>query len=292
MGVGGGGKVRVLSWNFVTDHWRDGVEILVLWVVIYQLYRAFKATRGARILVGLAIVLVGSALISGFLQLEVISWILRQAVFVLAFALLIIFQPEIRSALAKIGSSRFFSFEGGMRQEFLEHLGDAVVQLSKKRHGALFALERTLSLKEVIETGVKVEADLSTELVMSLFFPKSPLHDGGVVMVDERIAAAGCVFPVSQKEMQDRSLGLRHRAAVGITEETDVVAVVVSEETGSISIAAEGQLEKFKNEEGFRKRLAEIFLNLEHEKDEESAAEGAAGQERVAGSGDRGLVSD
>ena len=251
-----------MYWEFFQDHWRDGVEILVLWLVIYQLYRAFRATRGARILVGLATVLIGFILVSTLLQLPVLSWILRQAVFVLAFALLIIFQPEIRSALAKIGSTRFFSYDSGQRK-FLTLLEDSVVQLSKKRFRALFALERSISLKEIQQTGVEIGGELSVELAMTLFFPKSALHDGGVVLDEERIVAAGCVFPVTQKNMQDRSLGLRHRAAIGLTEETDAVAVVVSEETGTISIAVDGKLERFKNEAAFRERLEAIFFNNE-----------------------------
>ncbi len=261
-----GGSLTGLYWDAFQNHWRDGVEILVLWLVVYQLYRAFRATRGARILVGLSAVLIGFILISTFLKLPVLSWILRQAVFILAFALLIIFQPEIRSALARIGSTRFLSFDSGQRK-FLTLLEDAVVQLSKKRFGALFALERGISLKEIQQTGVEIGGELSVELAMTLFFPKSALHDGGVVLDEERIVSAGCVFPVTQRDMSDRSLGLRHRAAIGLTEETDAVAVVVSEETGTISIAVDGQLERFKNENDFRERLEAIFLNNEQKQD-------------------------
>jgi diadenylate cyclase len=258
-------------------------------VVIYQAYRAFRATRGARILVGLATVLVSFILVSSLLDLPVISWILRQAVFVLAFALLIIFQPEIRNALARIGSSRFFSFDSGQRK-FLALLEDSVVQLSKKRFGALFALERTISLQDFEATGVEMGSELSVELAMTLFFPKSALHDGGVILDEERVAAAGCVFPVTQREMSDRSLGLRHRAAIGITEETDAVAVVVSEETGMVSIAVDGKLERCKNEEEFRKRLEEIFLNNEQDKDNSDS--GSDGKGSVTDSSSRDLVSD
>lgn len=278
-----------MYWESFQDYWRDGVELLILWVVIYQLYRAFRATRGARILVGLATVLVSFILISSLLNLPVISWILRQAVFVLAFALLIIFQPEIRNALARIGSSRFFSFNSGQRK-FLELLEDSVVQLSRKRFGALFALERNISLKDIQNTGVEMGSELSVELSMTLFFPKSALHDGGVVLDEERIVAAGCVFPVTQREMSDRSLGLRHRAAIGVTEETDAVAVVVSEETGTISIAVDGKLERCKNEADFRKRLEEIFLNNEQQKG--SKPPKSNGKGGVSNSGSRDLVSD
>lgn len=261
-----GAILALLYWEAFQNHWRDGVEILVLWLVIYQLYRAFRATRGASILVGLATVLIAFILVSTVLQLPVLSWILSKAVLFLAFALLIIFQPEIRSTLARIGSTRFLSFNTGQRK-FLTLLQDSVVQLSKKRFGALFALERSISLKEIQQTGVEIGGELSVELAMTLFFPKSALHDGGVVLDEERIVSAGCVFPVTQRDMSDRSLGLRHRAAIGLTEETDAVAIVVSEETGTISIAVDGELERFKNETEFRERLEAIFLNNEQKKD-------------------------
>lgn len=278
-----------MYWDTFQILWRDVVEVLVLWVVIYQAYRAFRATRGARILVGLAVVLVSFILVSSLLDLPVISWILRQAVFVLAFALLIIFQPEIRNALARIGSSRFFSFDSGQRK-FLQLLEDSVVQLSKKRFGALFALERSISLQDYQATGVEMGSELSVELAMTIFFPKSALHDGGVILDEERIAAAGCVFPVTQREMSDRSLGLRHRAAIGVTEETDAVAVVVSEETGTISIAVDGKLERCKNEAEFRARLEEIFLN--HEQGKNDSGSKSDGKGGVANSSGRDLVSD
>ena len=275
--------------NHLQD-WHNWVEILILWVVIYQLYRAIRATRGARILVGLATVLVSFILISSLLQLPVISWILRQVVFVLAFALLIIFQPEIRNALARIGSSRFFSFDSMGQRKFLGLLEDSVVQLSKKRFGALFALERNISLKEFENTGVAMDSELSIELAMTLFFPKSALHDGGVILDEEKIVSAGCVFPVTQREMSDRSLGLRHRAAIGITEETDAVAVVVSEETGTISIAVDGRLRRCKNEADFRQRLEEIFLNNEQKKG--SGPQASDGEDSISDSSSRDLVSD
>ena len=267
-----GASLATLYWealqSYWHDHWRDGVEIFVLWLIIYKIYRAFRATRGARILVGLTVVLLVFIFVSTLLKLPVLSWILGKVVFVLAFALVIIFQPEIRSALARIGSSRFLSFDSGQRK-FLTLLEDSVVQLSKKRFGALFALERTISLNDFQKTGVEMNSELSVELAMTLFFPKSALHDGGVILDEERIAAAGCVFPVTQRNMSDRSLGLRHRAAIGVTEETDAVAVVVSEETGTISIAVDGELERFKTEAEFRERLKAIFLNNE-QKDSDS----------------------
>jgi len=267
------------------------VEIVILWIFIYQLYRAFRATRGARILVGLAVVFIVLTFASQLLQLQVIGFIIRWATAFLALALLIIFQPELRSALARLGSTRLFSFSTTQQEKFLGTLGDAVVLLSRKRFGALFAIERSISLKEHVETGVKVGATLSTELAVTIFHPKTALHDGGVVLSKEQVTAAACVFPVSQKELSDRSMGLRHRAGIGLTEETDAVTIVVSEETGAISICMDGAIERNLSEDEFRGRLEEIFLSDEQDA-EKVGDEQLDGEDRLAATGDRSLVSD
>jgi diadenylate cyclase len=247
-------------WDFIGIYWRDGIEILVLAFCLYQIYRSFRATRGAQILVGLGFILVALALVTQVFQFEVIGWLITRSAAVLAFALLVIFQPELRNALARLGSSKIFSFSSKRRLAFVERLADAVVILSKKRIGALFAIQRDISLKEQLETGVVLDANFSSELAMSVFFPKSPLHDGGMIIADDRVAGAACVFPVTEKEMQDRSTGLRHRAAIGLTERTDAIAIVVSEETGSISISENGQLQRNLTEKQFRERISEIFF--------------------------------
>jgi len=285
----------VTVWEFIRSNWRYGIEILVLTIVIYQIYRAFKATRGARILVGLVVILV---IITAFLQLfkfQVITWIVTRAVLVLLVALPVIFQPEIRTALARVGSSRWLDvlLRNDRRQiDFLESLDEAVVMLSKKRIGALFAIERNISLKPQQETGVTLNAVFTPELAMSVFFPKSPLHDGGMLLAEQRVAAAACVFPVSQRELSDRSIGLRHRAALGLTEETDAVCVVVSEETGSISICIDGMMERNLGEERFRERMEEIFLSKTNKSDEKGVSEELDSEDRVADSGDSDLASD
>ena len=278
-------------WEKFLEHWKDGIEILVLAFLIYQVYRAFRATRGAQILVGLGLILVVLALVTQIFQFEVIGWLITRSAAVLAFALLVIFQPELRNGLARIGSSRFFSFSENRRLAFVERLADSVVQLSKKRIGALFAIERDITLKEQLETGVKLDAHFSPELAMSIFFPKSPLHDGGLVIANDRVAGAACVFPVTEKEMQDRSTGLRHRAAIGLTERTDAIAIVVSEETGSISISEGGTLHRNLTEKQFRERLSEIFFSDPSSNDSENN-EKLAREDPVPSSSDRDMVSD
>ncbi len=284
--------------EFLQEHWRSAVEILILWVFIYYLYRTFRATRGARILVGLAMIFVVLTLVSQLLQLEVMQFIITRVAVVAALALLIIFQPELRMALARLGSSRLWSFNISQQEEFLSSLSDAVWQLSKKRYGALFAIERNIGLKDHIETGVAINGNLSPELALTIFHPKTALHDGGVVLSGERIVAAACVFSVSQSEIGDRSMGLRHRAAIGLTEESDAVTIVVSEETGSVSLCMDGKIERNLEEDDFRERLEEIFLSdrevdsNEEESAEELAPEQLDTQDSFASAGDRPLVSD
>ena len=281
-------------WTFFINHWRDGIEILVLATCIYQIYRAFRATRGAQILVGLGTVLIVLALASTIFKFEVIQWILTRAAAVLALALIVIFQPELRSGLAKLGSNRLFQLYGRRRIDFLERLGDAVVNLGRKRVGALFAIQRDNSLKEQLETGVVLDAQFSPELAFSVFNVKSPLHDGGMIITDERVAGAACVFPVTEREIADRSTGLRHRAAIGLTERTDSVCIVVSEETGSISICENGELERNLSEEEFREKLSNIFITgkSKETETEDEPDEKLDGEDAVADSGDRDLVSD
>ena len=276
---------------FIVEHWRAGVEILILWIGLYQIYRAFRKTRGARILVGLVLLLMVLSLLSLALELKVIWWLLYKMLTLMAFALIIIFQPELRNALARLGSSRLFSFSQTQRHEFLDTFSKAVVQLSKKRIGALFALERSISLKEHLETGVELDSIFTPEFAMTVFHPKTALHDGGMIISQDRVAGAGCVFPVSSRELTDRTTGLRHRAAIGITEETDCVAVVVSEETGQISICVDGKLDRHLSEEDFRERVEKIFLPKETI-NEEDVEEQLASEDSDADSGRGDLVSD
>lgn len=277
--------------NFLAAHWRDGIEIFIIWVAIYQIYRLFKATKGARIIVGMAVVMIALTLLSQALQLAVIEWIITKAAVVLAFALLVIFQPELRSGLARLGSSSFFMLSAGKTEQLLDALADSAIQLSKKRFGALFAIERHISLEDHVETGVIIDGILTTELAMTIFHPKTSLHDGGLIIRSERVAAAACIFPVSQKEMSDRSLGLRHRAAFGMSEETDAVTVVVSEETGDISICLDGKLERNLSPEQLRERLNQIFISND-EQTEKMDREQLDGENRGSGPSDRDLVSD
>lgn len=246
-------------WQLINRHWRDAVEILILALLLYQGYRFLKATRGARILTGLLMLLLGLTLVSQLLELQVMNWLLSRFSVFLAIGLVVIFQPELRRVLAELGSHRFFSFNANEAAN-VDQILEAMVQLSHRRCGALFALQRGIELKPYAESGVELDAMISAELIGTIFHPKTALHDGGLIVDQGRLVAAACVFPVSQKEMNDRSIGLRHRAGVGITEETDAIALVVSEETGALSLCYKGKLEHNLEEDEMRHRLQQILM--------------------------------
>ncbi|MBA2269091.1 MAG: TIGR00159 family protein [Chthoniobacterales bacterium] len=261
------------------DQWRSFIEIALLSVGIYYGYLYFKGTRGAKVLTGLAIVFLTLTLISQLLNLVVISWIVRSFSVFLAVALVVIFQPELRRGLAALGGHPIFSLTSEKR-ETVHDIVEAVTQLANKQFGALIAIERDTSIRVYEETGVTLDSEFSLELMLTLFHPKSALHDGGVIIRNGRIAAAACIFPVSQRETLDRSLGLRHRAGLGITEESDAIAVIVSEETGSISICHRRRIERNFTPESFRKRISELLLHDTYE--ETDSGELARESSRVA----------
>ena len=246
------------------DKWRSLFEIILLSVVIYYGYLYFRGTRGAKVLTGMSIVFLTLTLISQLLNLVVISWIIRSFSVFLAVALVVIFQPELRRALAELGGHPIFSLTSAKR-ETVHDIAEVVTQLANKQFGALIAIERDTSIRVYEETGVIIDAAFSRELMLTLFHPKAALHDGGVIVRGGRIAAAACIFPVSQRETLDRSLGLRHRAGLDITEESDAIAVVVSEETGGISICHRRRIERNFTPETFRQRLGEILLHRNYE---------------------------
>tara|TARA_R110000850_G_scaffold30231_19_gene83410 strand:+ start:1405 stop:2211 length:807 start_codon:yes stop_codon:yes gene_type:complete len=260
--------------QFITQHWRQGIEVIILAVIIYNTYRYFRATRGARIFTALVGIYIGMTLLSESLDLTVIGWLLKYVSVFLAIALVIIFQPELRRALAELGSHRFFStMNEGTRARFAESLIEIVETLSGRRVGALIAIERGIDLKQYADTGTQMDSELTPALIYTIFHSGTTLHDGGLIvrMADERISGAGCLFPVIQRELKDPGIGLRHRAAMGITEESDAIALVVSEETGSISIAINGKLERNLPESELRERLNELLRNQEAEEEEGEA---------------------
>ena len=273
--------------DFALRHWTSVVEIAILAVVIYFGYLYFRGTRGARVLTGMVVLFLAFTLVSQILRLEVLSWLIRSLTAFLALALVVIFQPELRRMLAELGSHHFFA-SASQRRETIELITDAVFQLSHKQFGALIAVERDTNLHVFTESGVLLDCEFSPELVLTIFQPKTALHDGGLIVRSDRIVAAGCVFPVSQREDIDRSLGLRHRAALGISEESDALAVVVSEESGNVSICHRGIIERNFVQESFKRRLGQLLLL---EKYERADSEELEGEDRGGASRNDHLVS-
>lgn len=242
------------------------MELLILWIAFYYAVRLFRSTRAASILWGLVVCMGVLAILIVGLDLTVLKWISGTIIIpTLAVSLVVIFQPELRMALAKLGTQRqitIFGFNFFRKHSDSDFVGDLVFTveaLSLRRHGALFAIERMNKLQSAAETGTRLDALFSKELALTIFFPKTTLHDGGVIIQNERIYAAACVFPVSSKELKDRSIGLRHRAAVGLTEESDAVVVIVSEETGTISLSIGGKLERNISLSYLKTRLNELL---------------------------------
>lgn len=218
------------------------VQIVLLAVAIYFVCNLFRGTRSAQMLLGLALLLVGLNAMTMVFNLEVLSWLLRTLSVYLFFGLLIIFQPEIRQALAILGRRRrVFGDNQSHVATIADSLADVAETLSRRRYGALIAVEREISLDGYRQSGTLLNAPLVSELLTSCFFPHAPLHDGGVIIRGDTIVAARCIFPLSAGEPSPGQ-GTRHRAALGLSEETDAVVIVVSEEQGTISLAHQGRL--------------------------------------------------
>jgi len=237
----------------------DLLQILVLAFGYYYIFLFFRGTRGAPVLVGLILVITVLLGLTQVFRLDALNWLLRRVSVFLGVALLIIFQPEFRRALAELGKQPVFAVSAD-RRSTVDHVVRATVMLAEQRVGALIALEREIGTRAIQESGVKLDSSVTPELLASIFFPHTPLHDGGVIIRGNRIVAAGCVFPLSQNPDLHKQLGTRHRAAVGICEETDAVVVIVSEETGTISVSYRGRLSRGLDEERLRRFLSALLL--------------------------------
>jgi diadenylate cyclase len=251
-----------MQWNdaFELPDALGWIEIFIIGAMLYFIFRLFKGTRGAAILTGL-IILFGTLLaITSLSHLDVLNWLLSKLMLYISLAVVVIFQPEIRRGLAKLGRQPLWRTEGISSQKSLvEPIMHSVKILSKRKIGALIAIERDIGMRAIQDSGTRINSLVTSELLSTIFFPHTPLHDGGVIISGERICAAGCLFPLSQKQELSKTLGTRHRAAIGLTEETDAVVVVVSEETGAISIAYNGRLRRGLEEERLRRMLSSLL---------------------------------
>ncbi|MGH7575374.1 MAG: diadenylate cyclase CdaA [Longimicrobiales bacterium] len=222
----------------------DLLQILIVAVVLYHVLRLLARTRAIQILVGL-LVLAGVYFVANFVNFVLIQRILEVLFQYGAIAAMIVFQPELRSALARLGQSRMVRLFNRMEvREVVEELVEAIDRLSRAEIGAIIAVERDIGLEEYAETGTRIQARVGADLLVSLFAPYAPLHDGAVLIQGDTIIAAGVILPLTQFPVTDRSLGTRHRAAIGLSEETDALVIVVSEETAQISIAQRGRLDR------------------------------------------------
>lgn len=242
--------------------WTDVLDILIVAVILYQIFRWLSGTIGMQVLRGLLIIFV-LYIISQQLGLKTVNWLMEKFVTVILIVLIIVFQPELRRALERIGRGRLFS-KIGLRlatksSSIVRQIIDAVQKCSDEKIGGLFVIERTTGLNEFLESGIKIDAPINEELLVTIFTPKTPLHDGAVIIQGDRIAAAGCLLPLSESKLLDRSLGTRHRAAVGMSEQSDAFIIVISEATGNISVVENGRISRSATKEILEERLFEIY---------------------------------
>ncbi|MDB6016153.1 MAG: Diadenylate cyclase [Pedosphaera sp.] len=247
-----------LNWNYLHGVWRPALEILLLAVGIYYAFMFVRGTRGWSVVLGF-LVLLAFTFITWALQLEVVGWLLRNFFAFSAFAILVIFQPELRRMLSELGNLRLF-YTAREQRENIEVIIQTVERLSEVRIGALIALEQSIQLQEVVESGIVVDCEATPEMLETIFFPNNAIHDGGVIIQGDRVAFAACIFPLTQRQDLNKSLGTRHRAAIGLSEETDAMVVVVSEETGLISYAYKGQLTRGVSQEELRAFLTSVLV--------------------------------
>ena len=241
--------------------WWDLVDILVVSALIYEILKLIRGTRAVQMAVG------GGFLVALFYgsrwgHLETVNWLIRNMVGYLVFGVIVLFQSDIRRALAHLGRAPFFRYfaKPESAEESIEELVVAASMLSAQRIGAIVAVERQIGLRNYIEGGIPLDAVLTYDLIMSIFQPSSPLHDGAVIVQDDRVAAAACFLPLTVNPKLSKELGSRHRAAIGLTEENDSVAIVVSEETGSVSVVADGQIDRGLDADMLRERLRSLVL--------------------------------
>lgn len=227
----------------IAVNWKIFVELAILWFIFYRIMLFFEGTRSVQVLRGI-IVLVFAFFIFQILRLETLDWLFTHLFGISVIGILIIFQPEIRQGLARLGQRNIFKtalYEEEI-EEMLKEIVEAADVLGRSKIGALIALEKEDSLGDYIESGIKIDSHVTAELIQTIFTPNSLLHDGGLVIQNDRIVAAACLFPLTEKADLNRLFGTRHRAAIGLAEQTDAAVVIVSEETGDISFCHNGKL--------------------------------------------------
>jgi diadenylate cyclase len=241
--------------------WWDLLDIAVVSFLIYEFLKLIRGTRAVQMAVG-SLLIVGLFYVSQLAPLQTVNWLIRNMLVYVAFAAIVIFQSDIRRALAHFGQAPFFRYFARQESadETIEELVVASTMLSAQRIGAIVVVEREIGLRNYIESGIPLDATLTYDLLVTIFQRHSPLHDGAVIVQEDRIAAAACFLPLTVNPRLSRDLGTRHRAAIGLTEESDALAVVISEETGQISLALDGQIERDLPADDLRERLRTLIV--------------------------------
>jgi len=232
----------LLDISWIKSYLLPVIDVLIIAFVIYRVYTMIAGTRAIQVAKGLALI-VFAAWFSRFLRLETVSWLMGQLIQVAVIAVIVLFQPELRRMLTRLGQSRLLGFFFKESADLIDTLTRSTEELGARKLGALIALEATVGLRNYIETGIPVDGVLRSELLFAIFARESPLHDGAVVVRSDRIVAAKCILPLTERQEPVEGYGTRHLAALGLSEETDALIIVVSEETGKISIARHGKLE-------------------------------------------------
>lgn len=249
------------------------LDVILVWYVIYKILTLIKGTKAVQLLKGLFVIIV-ARIATELFGLYTLGWMLQEVIDWGFLAIIIIFTPEIRRALEQIGRGRIFQRSPNQLEDeqarLIEAIKKSVSYMAKRRIGALIAIERETGLNEYIETGIRLDAHISSELIINTFIPNTPLHDGAMIIQKNRIAAAACYLPLSESTLISKELGTRHRAALGLSEVTDAIVVIVSEETGAISIAVNGNLHRNLTIENFESLLKTLWFGPEVEVDSSS----------------------
>ena len=252
----------------VLDVVKNAVDILLVWFVIYKLITVIRGTKAVQLLKGIFVIVIVRGL-SNLLGFNTLEWMMEQVMLWGVLGIIIIFQPELRRALEQLGRGRIFSRsnlrENEEQDRLVEAVTNAVSYMAKRRIGALITLEKETGMGDYIETGIQMDSMLTSELLINLFIPNTPLHDGAVVIHKKRIAAAACYLPLSESPFISKELGTRHRAALGVSEVTDSITIVVSEETGAISVTKNGELQRNLELEEFSKLIRREWFVGENE---------------------------
>lgn len=252
----------ILLANYLSAHWRTMIDVSVVYSIVYLFLIWAKNSPSYNLLRGLVGVLV-ILVVSFFANLPTLNWLTEKFTEIVIFLIIIVFQPEIRRILDRLGSDNIFG-KTMFSDEFqptvmIKQLLRAVDSLAQRKIGALIVIERSTNLADYMESGVTIGGRISSDLLVTLFWPNTPTHDGAVIIRENRVAAAGCLLPLTHSKITDRRLGTRHRAALGLSESTDALIIVISEETGTISLAEQGNLTRYLNKEALETRLFNLY---------------------------------